>query len=94
MVPALHSGSQEGECIVTQFASTLYPQTNPTNPILLELRDHLSSKKTPATYAACLRTWMRWSEDPNASSEDPIPWSTSQRSHALRVIERLERFSG
>lgn len=25
---------------MTQFASTLYPQTNPTNPILMDIRDH------------------------------------------------------
>lgn len=25
---------------MTQFASTLYPQTNPTNPVLLEFRSN------------------------------------------------------
>lgn len=68
---------------MAQFASTLYPQTNPSNPILLEFRaaddqEHLGS-------------WIRqvrrgpWHEDEA---------SDAQIRHARRVLTRLAALSG
>ncbi|NYF29063.1 MULTISPECIES: hypothetical protein [unclassified Microbacterium] len=32
---------------MSQFASTLYPQTNPTNPILLAYREYFEDRMLP-----------------------------------------------
>ena len=77
---------------MTQFASTLYPQTNPTNVILHEFRFHketaaLNPGMTPDTPME----WLAYSERYQRL------WNTFERSqldHARRVLTRLADFSG
>lgn len=73
---------------MTQFASTLYPQTNPTNPILLEFR-----RSAPWDIAAAARTEVPWLTGEHVF---PIPRSASraQVEHARRVLARLASLSG
>lgn len=66
---------------MTQFASTLYPQTNPSNSVLLKIREegvHLKSDvemiRQPGRY------WLGY----------PM----SQVIHARRVLERMYRIHG
>jgi len=77
---------------VTQFASTLYPQTNPTNPILLELRQDLPgdringmsfAESVEHSLDACKRHW--WASDEA---------SDAQIDHAHEVLTRLAALSG
>lgn len=75
---------------MTQFASTLYPQTNPTNPILLDLREHyrgdwgvMLKHFNYVTYAAghyVTKDWERITEG-------------RQIDHARRVLTRLASLS-
>lgn len=70
---------------MSQFASTLYPQTNPTNPVLLEFREkrrlYSSHRSALLHYVSYLRgrTYV---------------WSQVHEEHALRVLERLANLSG
>lgn len=74
---------------MTQFASTLYPQTNPTNPILLEFRSMVADGHDTAALAWVL---ARNSVGGNLAR---FPGSTAkQHSHAVRVWKRLEALSG
>ena len=78
---------------MAQFASTLYPQTNPTNPILLDIRvaytAGYSFVKLAAVfskhvyYRGCFVTtdWQRIT--------DP-----AQIDHARRILSRLAALSG
>ncbi len=77
---------------MTQFASTLYPQTNPTNPVLLELGDDLPADRfngvpflesVQHSLDACKRTW--WA---------PFEATDAQIAHARRVLTRLVSLSG
>lgn len=73
---------------MAQFASTLYPQTNPTNPILLAVRDHAAMYFMPHTEVASrfLNKWELLLVVENSSRR--------QRDQAHRVLERIEGFSG
>jgi len=77
------------ECIVTQFASTLYPQTNPTNPILLEFRNYIRSN--PAVTSGHLAsTWVV--RDLFFFEVRGVTFAN--RDHAIRVLTRLAKFTG
>lgn len=69
---------------MTQFASALYPQTNPTNPILLNLREREGRDRM--LYVRGFLTHRpedyRW---PN--------WTLEHVRHARRVFERLASLS-
>ncbi len=77
---------------MTQFASTLYPQTNPSNPVLLELRSDVRfgqlsgkpfSESVEDALGACKRTWWGYYE-----ASDAHLW------HAKQVLTRLANFTG
>ena len=69
---------------MTQFASSLYPQTNPTNPLLLAYRDgNVSDAQIIYTSMPLVGAWvggMRIRPD--------------HAFHAQRVISRLVNLSG
>lgn len=76
---------------MTQFASTLYPQTNPTNPILLEFRIEVRwgqengkpfAHTVEDSLRACKRTWWGYDE-----ASDAHLW------HAKQVLTRLAALS-
>lgn len=75
---------------MTQFASTLYPQTNPTNPILLAFRED----PDPAIWAAAsfaaeaFGGYQIW-EVPGDRFHSFTTASAPQVSHAVGVITRL-----
>lgn len=73
---------------MTQFASTLYPQTNPTNPILLEFR--LAGSCPPESYFARVHASLRRIANGRWDDFTTLP----QRLHAIRVLERLANFTG
>jgi hypothetical protein len=74
---------------VTQFASTLYPQTNPTNPILLSARGQLIND-VPLDYLIHTVTdgdMIRlWHVNHNATPRHVR--------HARRVLTRLAALTG
>jgi hypothetical protein len=73
---------------MAQFASTLYPQTNPTNPILLALRSDIyweHGEWSPARLLA-------WIDRESAVAGEG--YSLSQIRHASRVLSRLAAFTG
>lgn len=75
---------------MTQFASTLYPQTNPTNPVLLDFRS--SVREQPMFSSARIAAhWTRSRANWAICSEGV---SRSQRDHAHRVLTRLASLSG
>lgn len=73
---------------MTQFASTLYPQTNPTNPILLEFR-----RSAPWDIAEAAAIEVGWLSGMRTA---PVPATATyaQVDHARRVLTRLASFSG
>lgn len=71
---------------MTQFASTLCPQTNPSNPVLLKFRERDPRYGYPAGYWA-----MRLSKGDLPLG---VEASESQTSHAARVLTRLAALSG
>ena len=73
---------------MTQFASTLYPQTNPTNPILLEFR--LAGSWATEPYFALVHASLRRIANGRWDDFTTLP----QRLHAIRVLERLAALSG
>ena len=87
---------------MTQFASSLYPQTNPTNPALLDLRSiYLEDHKPFGIKLSNLaEDWLDLLElDPHMI--DPRKWGNlvdtmngRQIKHLARVLERLAALSG
>lgn len=73
---------------MAQFASSLYPQTNPSNQILLEFRAHAESSDADVGRIAVnfLDLW----EHLLATKFAP----PSQRQHARKVIARLASLTG
>lgn len=69
---------------MTQFASTLYPQTNPSNVVLLAFRDHAATANI-STREAATRFLNRWE---TLLIVEHAP--RRQRDQAYRVLERLE----
>lgn len=77
---------------MAQFSSSLYPQTNPTNPVLLELRQDLPLDRAEGisftisvakALETCHRSWWSCSEATDAHLD-----------HARCVLERLAVLSG
>ncbi|MBE7953587.1 hypothetical protein ILP86_04535 [Microbacterium sp. R1] len=68
---------------MTQFASTLYPQTNPTNPILMQIRDDAAGD--PIDYRDEVLLLVV-----DEAAGIPLP----QIDHARRVLNRLANFTG
>lgn len=70
---------------MSQFASTLYPQTNPSNPILISLR---------SVWDADAANFIAWSakRQIDTGAWDSLP--ARQRNHANRVLTRLVALSG
>lgn len=70
---------------MTQFASTLYPQMNPTNPILLALREREGRDRMYFVrgFLNHRPEGYRW---PN--------WTAEHVRHARRVFERLAALTG
>lgn len=71
---------------MTQFASTLYPQTNPSNPVLLRFREHAANRDTARVAS-------------NFLSLGPVLLAfrfatPAQDAHARKVLTRLASFSG
>lgn len=73
---------------MTQFASTLYPQTNPSNPILLELRMWSGSQEA---IESLLWHLGHLDQSPYMRLVDP---NDAQIDHARRVLTRLANFTG
>lgn len=68
---------------MNQFASTLYPQTNPTNPILLDFRElHAATGNDLWTdaylYSSGLIEVEEWEK------HDPAHWN-----HAMSVLTKI-----
>lgn len=71
---------------MTQFASTLYPQTNPTSQVLLDFRDRVERHSSEVGTEA--RWWLAFG---------PPPWNgygDREWLHAERVLTRLAAFTG
>lgn len=87
---------------MTQFASSLYPQTNPTNPILLEFRSiyHETNPTIYQGYWELAEIWLELLDQDSAMSKtvnwgslvDVVTWG--QIHHARRVLERLAALAG
>lgn len=74
---------------MSQFASTLYPQTNPTNPILLEFRSLVSQGADPEGLAWVIR------HNSVGGNLVRFPGSNAlHHGHARRVLTRLAALSG
>ncbi|EYT61657.1 hypothetical protein [Microbacterium sp. UCD-TDU] len=73
---------------MAQFASTLYPQTNPSNPILLKFRASGGNQANLIWLQVLDRPWLY-----GAYGED-FTWSLAQIDHARRVLTRLAALSG
>lgn len=73
---------------MTQFASTLYPQTNPTNPILLDFRRWQTDEyfTRPRLATTILQVF-----DNLLVVRGSTP---SQQRHARLVLERMANLSG
>ena len=69
---------------MSQFASTLYPQTNPTNPVLLKFREIPEASR---------ESWRSGFIEAQKHYRFAT-WSDSQAEHAARVLKRLASFSG
>lgn len=80
---------------MSQFASTLYPQTNPTNPVLLAFReDPDAASWAAASFAAdAFGGYQIW-EVPGDRFHAFTTASNAQVSHAVEVITRLANFTG
>lgn len=71
---------------MAQFASTLYPQTNPSNPVLLRFREHAANRDTARVASNFLSL---------GSILLAFQFSSpAQDDHARRVLTRLAAFSG
>lgn len=68
---------------MTQFASTLYPQTNPSNPILLAYREIPEES----------RCMWRSGFIAAAGRATFLTWTDAQIVHARRVLVRMDRLT-
>ena len=71
---------------MSQFASTLYPQTNPTNPILLKFRERDGIGGFPVHYWA----WRLGKGDLPVG----VIANGAHIEHAREVLSRLARLTG
>lgn len=70
---------------MAQFSSSLYPQTNPTNVILLEIREEARQHDIDISREL---EWL---------TRDDLHWDNylpGAREHAARVLTRLASLSG
>ncbi|MDQ0726847.1 hypothetical protein QFZ21_001847 [Microbacterium sp. W4I20] len=73
---------------MAQFSSRLYPQTNPTNPILCDIRRYQSQARS---------SWRRVLTDFEFVVYGESSWgnaSPAQVRHARRVLTRLASITG
>lgn len=77
---------------MAMFASTLYPQTNPTNPVLLAYRDHIDTTEHLTVEPVSPSGWVRVMD--STYRRGTHPWARAHVDHALKVLTRLESFSG
>lgn len=70
---------------MAQFASTLYPQTNRTSPVLLEFRETRENYIDKNLCVSDYLDYVKYGVD---------GWSIAERDHARRVLERLASLSG
>lgn len=73
---------------MTEFASTLYPQTNPTNPILLEFRGASQFYRANERIVQ-VANYLHWIDN-----EFQFEWSEKHKEHARRVLTRLAGLTG
>ena len=60
------------------------------NPILNELKQMRGADFVrPERYLEQILRYLRYVDDPQASSEDEIPWTTAERDYARKVLTRL-----
>lgn len=81
---------------MTQFASSLYPQTNPTNPVLSAHRSGLGDAYGLATLCGIqinLGGFPEW-RDERSPCHVLTTVSAPQLRHARRVLSRLAALSG
>lgn len=76
---------------MTQFASTLYPQTNPSNAVLLGFRTDCDCYRSSASAA---RAWLDNWTDLTTYGPSFRAASDQQIAHANRVLARLAALSG
>lgn len=77
---------------MTQFASTLYPQTNPTNPILCEYRFfNETAGLNPGMTRDTPQEWLGYTE---RCYQVVTLLDLQHVDHARRVLTRLASFSG
>lgn len=74
---------------MTQFASTLYPQTNPTNPILLEFRSLVAEGANAEGLA-----WVICHNSVGGNLTRFPGATASHHGHARRVLTRLAALTG
>lgn len=77
---------------MSQFASTLYPQTNPSNTALIRYREHIKVTNSFSVNPCTPAEWMRVMDKLHATWS--APWTTSQLLHARKVLTRLANFTG
>lgn len=77
---------------MTQFASTLYPQTNPTNPVLLDYRDYLDVAKNMSVNPMAPDDYVHVAEARYASWSRT--WTRAHMQHAKKVLTRLAALTG
>lgn len=78
---------------MTQFASTLYPQTNPSNPILLSVRSQVDwANITDHGKREEVAEWLWWLTN---EGHNVFLWQRRDHiEHAVRVLTRLAALSG
>ena len=76
---------------MSQFASTLYPQTNPSNESLMAFREDCKHYTAPAEAAVA---WLRYWEDLVQYGHTFQTASVARIEHTRRVLERLAALPG
>lgn len=78
---------------MTQFASTLYPQTNPSNPILLDIRE---TPRHGSAWPMLLATliYVVDADGYYVTRDLFCVTDAAQIDHARRVVRRMVAFSG
>lgn len=82
---------------MAQFASTLYSQTNPTNPALLRLRRNLldAGKANARPIIGIRLKSLQWAMTEHRDGwQHFTPMTVAQTEHAIRVLTRLAALSG
>lgn len=69
---------------MTQFASTLYPQTNPTNAVLLRFREDFANHSRTGSLSLYAAEYVRFWSELSLRNAEP-----KHVNHARKVINRL-----